>query len=458
MKKDLFPLARICLAPAVVFLLVCCRTNKPAASFSTSFYDQLSLPDSVGFHKARYDARGKILPWVSWDKALSMEMDWYDRCPVGQRGYPLYFYCTFLDGNYRSLKPEIIPCTQLGMGILSYLKYYSYLGKSDRRWLEKAQHMGRFLAEESLTADTGLYPLFPRSSGDNTHLPIRESSQVDLDFGINIIEPDKGGIAGYAWMLLYDYDGDPKWLQLALHTAGILVRNMRPGDAWRAPWPFRVDAVTGKYWGERNADMVFILRLFDKLIERGHHEFDAPRKQLWDWIVNFQLKVPDTRQETLWVMFFEDKDKYTNRNSWAPMEMARYLIEKKDTLDPHWKAMAERCIQFAVSHFTLRAPGGATLMVEQDDDFDPWGGVCSKLGGVAALFYAAGGGTQYREIALRNLNWMTYFVDNDGCPSAMYAPGRGNRGGWQEDCHTDKIHNFVDALVAVPALGLAPKN
>ena len=24
------------------------------------------------------------------------------------------------------------------------------------------------------------------------------------------------------------------------------------------------------------------------------------------------------------------------------------------------------------------------------------------------------------------------------------------RGGWQEDCHTDVIHNFMDALQAVP--------
>jgi hypothetical protein len=27
---------------------------------------------------------------------------------------------------------------------------------------------------------------------------------------------------------------------------------------------------------------------------------------------------------------------------------------------------------------------------------------------------------------------------------------RSGRGGWQEDAHTDKIHNFVDAISAFP--------
>ena len=89
-------------------------------------------------------------------------------------------------------------------------------------------------------------------------------------------------------------------------------------------------------------------------------------------------------------------------------------------------------------------------MGEQDDDKAPWGGACSKLGGVAALFYAAGGGEQYKEIAFRNLTWMIYFIDNDGGPAQQAEASNAVRGGWQEDCHTDVVHNFVDAMTAVP--------
>lgn len=137
-----------------------CRTERPAV---ISFFDQRPLPDSIGFHKARFDAKGKLLPWVSLDKAMAMEMEWYAKCPVGKKGYPVYYYSTFMHGNYEPYNTEIIPCTQLGMGIISYLKYYAYTKKADQRWLEKAQLMGKFLAEESLAPDNNLYSLCPCS-------------------------------------------------------------------------------------------------------------------------------------------------------------------------------------------------------------------------------------------------------------------------------------------------------
>jgi hypothetical protein len=44
----------------------------------------------------------------------------------------------------------------------------------------------------------------------------------------------------------------------------------------------------------------------------------------------------------------------------------------------------------------------------------------------------------------------TYSLNDDGCPCerAGFLPCRG---GWQEDAHTDKIHNFIDALEAIKA-------
>jgi hypothetical protein len=199
--------------------------------------------------------------------------------------------------------------------------------------------------------------------------------------------------------------------------------------------------------------MVYILRLFDALIENGHEKYQTPRDALWKWIKTYQIAAPEDAAKNLWVHFFEDYDLENNRNSWAPLETARYLIERKEKLDPDWKADAEKLIQFALKNFSTTRPGGVVLMGEQDDDKDPWGGGCSKLGGVAAMFYAAGGGEQYKEMAYRNLTWMTYFIDNDGCPCQKADNGRLRRGGWQEDCHTDVIHNFVDAIVAVPEWG-----
>ena len=415
------------------------------------------MPARIGFHGAVYDDQGRLLPWTSWDDALKREMAWYLSCPKGQKEYPIYFSTTFMDGDYNPYREDFIPCTQLGMGIISYVKYWRYLGKSDRDVMRYAQKMGDFLVDECLTPDEGAYPRFPRSTGYNNALPIDRAAQGDEQYGPNVIEPDKGGIAGYAFLVLYEAQAGTDFLDMVVHVADVLVDNMREGDATRAPWPFRVDALTGECWGERNGNMVYILRLFDGLIDRGMPQYQPARDRLWTWVKTYQLAAPDTREDSLWIQFFEDMTEEDNRNSWAPLETARYLIERKDRLDPDWKELAEKCIQFALRHFGLERPGGVTLMGEQDTDPRPWGGACSKLGGVAAMFYAAGGGEEYKELAYRNLNWVTYFIDADGGPAALWGAEGWKKGGWQEDCHTEVIHNFVDALLAVPEWADGPR-
>jgi hypothetical protein len=42
-------------------------------------------------------------------------------------------------------------------------------------------------------------------------------------------------------------------------------------------------------------------------------------------------------------------------------------------------------------------------------------------------------------------------VEQDGCPRESFTSDR--RGGWQEDSHTDRIHNLMDALNAFPEWG-----
>jgi hypothetical protein len=37
---------------------------------------------------------------------------------------------------------------------------------------------------------------------------------------------------------------------------------------------------------------------------------------------------------------------------------------------------------------------------------------------------------------------------DDGCPGDKTWEAK--RGGWQEDAHTDKIHNVLDAIAAFP--------
>jgi hypothetical protein len=400
----------------------------------------------IGNHRAVYDSRGMLLPWTSWTDALDREMSWYQKCPV-ENGYPRFVYMTFMNGDYQPIasRPDFIPAMQNGMGIISYLKYYAWSGKKNPRLIEFARYMGDYLVKDSLTPDTGRYPRFTRSTGVRASFPQPPDSGRQADKPYEI-EPDKGGIAGYALVLLYEQTEDKRYMDQALQNARVLVANMGTGDEQHSPWPFRVDYRNGEGRGPVTANMSFNLRLFEKLIEHGYSEFKESHAKLWDWIKNDQI--PNLgKGGMLWVQFFEDHQEPDNRNAWSPLNLARYLIEKKDAIDPDWKQDAQALIEFAIRNFTsIRT--GVPVCGEQTYDKEPWGGVLSTYGAVLAMYSAATGTGEYKAVANQALNYALYAINDDGCPrDNALRPGRG---GWQEDAHTDKIHNFVDAMLAFP--------
>ena len=224
---------------------------------------------------------------------------------------------------------------------------------------------------------------------------------------------------------------------------------MRPGDATHSPWPFRVDFRTGEGHGDVGANTAYTLRLFDKLIELNYSEFKAPREALWHWVKQYQI--PNAQKDgSLWVQFFEDYDRPDNKNAWSPLSLARYLVEKKEAVDADWREDARTLIDFVNKHFTS-VRNGVLVCGEQDHDLKPWGGVLSTYGATLAVYSKETGSNEFKGIAWQALNYALYAINDDGCPSQhALEPGRG---GWQEDAHTDKIHNFVDALTAFPEWG-----
>jgi hypothetical protein len=193
--------------------------------------------------------------------------------------------------------------------------------------------------------------------------------------------------------------------------------------------------------------MAFILRLFDTLLEQGHPEFQSARDKLWAWVKTYQL--PNlAKGGLLWANFFEDHSSDTNRTAWAPLNLARYLIEKRKTIDPEWEEDSKALILFVNGNF-LHLKDGVMSCGEQDEDQHPWGGIASTYGAVLALYAKTTGSCEFKGLAYQTLNWALYSIADDGCPHDGVWKGPG-RGGWQEDAHTDKLHNYVDALTAFP--------
>jgi hypothetical protein len=400
-------------------------------------------------HAPRFDALARLQPWTSWTEALDLEMNFYRQCPL-EHGYPRFVSVLFLDADWVPVPDRFdsIPATQNGMGIISYLKFHELRGGAVRGYLETACAMGDYLVRETLTPRAGRYPAFTRSTGLRDRFPQPEDagSQADRPFEI---EPDKGGIAGYALVRLFEATGVDRYLEQGLQNARVLAANQRAGDASSSPWPFRADHRTGEGRGPISGNMSFILRLYDVLIERGYREFADSRLALFDWIKRHQI--PSAAADgALFAQFFEDHDTPTNRSAWAPLNLARYLLERGSQLDPDWLAEAATLIEFVRRNFTHKE-FGVTVCHEQDEDPSAWGGVNSTYGAVLALFAKATGSWVLACEARDALTFTLYSIDAQGRPRDV--PWKSEPGGWQEDAHTDVIHNYVDALRAFPHWG-----
>jgi len=411
----------------------------------------MNAPTTIAGHAVSLDASGQLLPWTSWIAALDREMNFYQHCPF-DHGYPRFACETFLDASWtpNTERTDIIPSTQNGMGIISYLKFHDMRAQQQPAWLATACLLGDYLVKEALTPDTGTYPAFTRSTGRRTQFPQPADcgSQSDRPYEI---QPDKGGIAGFALMLLFEASGEAKYLAQALHNARLLAANQQDGDAGHSPWPFRADYRSGEGRGPISGNMTYILRLYDLLAAHGYSEFAAPRLGLWRWIKNHQIPSAAT-DGALFAQFFEDHDTPTNRSAWAPLNLARYLLEKKDWLDQDWQSDCRLLIEFVRTNFTHRE-SGVIVCHEQDEDKQAWGGVNSTYGAVLALYAKAVESRVLASEARQALNFTLYCIDEQGRPRDL--PQSRQPGGWQEDAHTDVIHNYVDALQAFPHWGFS---
>ncbi|HEY4012973.1 MAG TPA: hypothetical protein VGM06_06530 [Polyangiaceae bacterium] len=271
--------------------------------------------------------------------------------------------------------------------------------------------------------------------------------------GIGVIEPDKVGELGFAYLQMFEMTGDAAFRDGALTCADALARHVRPGSETESPWPFRVFARTNEVREQYSSNVVGALMLFDELDRLNLGDVESYRHAR-SLALRWLLQVPMANDA--WSGYFEDiaihSDAKVNINQYAPLRTARWLISHRDA-DPSWRAHVEHLLSWTVHEFggdTAFERGvqyGATVMSEQRDDPMKMASHTARFGATLALWSQVTGDLAARDRAARSLNWATYACRNDGVVAVAEDP---NEGWWFSDGYGDYIRHFLLAMAAVP--------
>ena len=271
--------------------------------------------------------------------------------------------------------------------------------------------------------------------------------------GIGVIEPDKVGELGFAYLQMYELTGDVQLRNGATACADALAKHVRPGSSQRSPWPFRVRARTGEVREDYSANVIGALMLFDELGRLGLGDTAAyarARELALGWL----LRVPVVNDA--WTGYFEDiaihADVTANRNQYSALRTARWLMLHPDA-NPSWREHVRHLLEWTVDTFggdTATERGvqwGARVIGEQLDDTTKMASHTASFGATSALWYEATGDAAARDIAARSLDWATYACRDDGIVAVAEGP---SEGWWFSDGYGDYIRHFLVAMAAVP--------
>ena len=426
------------------------------------------------WHAAVVDANGKLLAWhkprsgLGYDRVLRLGWGFLERrVPRDSRtGLPVnVLYAVFdgdsLAGAYWQHNPAFLNATLVD----SLVAWYPYSG--DRRAIATV----RRALDHQLTH--GTTPVRWAWGG----VPFATSCAGDRDYGRCLagmprrfyggIEPDKVGLLGLGYLRFYELTGGRRYLSAALRAADALARHMRQGDDERTPWPFRVDARTGRVvdGAQFGGAVVAPIALFDELLRVGVRRparYARARALAWRWIRTHPLE-PSSPTFNRWSGFYEDVAyNPRSRNQVPPTLVAQYLLTHPapGSIDADWRRHVDALLRWVRTSFGRGPFRGAQAIDEQRAPGKPGccspaglGSTTSRWGALHALLAARTGDAAARETAFRSLNYATYFARPDG--RVACCGRRPWNTYWFSDGYGDYLRSFNWAMAALPELAPA---
>ena len=426
------------------------------------------------WHRATRDRQGRLLAWyrpgagLGYDHVLRLGWNFIEqvvpRDPKTKRKVYLN-YAVFdgqtLRGGYWQHNPAFLNATFVD----SLVSWYPYSG--DRRAIGAVREMLDYQLRHGMSPSGWAWPRVPFATscaGERTYGRCLAGLPRRFYGGI---ETDKVGMLGFGYLTFYELTGERRFLNAALAAGNALARHVRAGDATHTPWPFRVNARTGAVLdgAQFGGLMVGPVQLLDELVKIGAGNtasYTRARDLAWKWLLEQQLN-RNSPAWNRWSGFYEDVP-YNPRslNQASATLTAYYLLshETPDAVDPDWAEHATSLLRWVRTAFGRGPFAGAWGINEQWAPGKP--GCCSRVGlgsttsrwaAANALLYAHTGDEATRELAVRSLNYATYFTASDGRVSCCGQ--RPTNTFWFSDGYGDYLRSFNWAMAAIPEL--APK-
>jgi len=427
--------------------------TQPAAS---------SAPPTIVGHPIRIDRERKLLPWSREPSPFAhvARLAWTaleTKFPPQDNGLPTYLaHSRFDPGEFWGVSWPHNPAGLYSMLTDSAVLWYAFSG--DDAAVDLVRRALDYQLAHGTTPPDWDWASVPFASADPGDTDYRGADDEWCDFcgrgdGVGVIEPDKVGELGFAYMQLFELTGDARYRDAAVACADALGKHVRDGDEQRSPWPFRVYAQTNVVREEYSSNVLGAIMLFDELGRLGLGDGEAyahARGVAFDWL----MRVP--MRNDAWSGYFEDIDIQTdpsaNPNQYSALRTARWLLLHPE-VDPAWREHAGHLLTWAAQTFgadTANERGtqwGATVMSEQAADMAKMGSHTARYGATSALWYEVTGDATARDRGARSLAWATYACDEAG----VVAVGEDkNEGWWFSDGYGDYIRHFLVAMAAVP--------